>query len=105
MDEDRYTCDEIKLYIHAINSMLFWLTSVGKDVPVGFVNSFVNATQYNRFSQLQLPDIETVECDVRDWDATRRAVEELGGIHLLVNNAGVADTEEALTATPESFDK
>ena len=29
------------------------------------------------------------------------AVEELGGIHLLVNNAGVADTEEALTATPD----
>ena len=43
-------------------------------------------------------------CDVRDWDATRRTVEELGDIHLLVNNAAVVELEDALDATPENFD-
>ena len=56
-------------------------------------------------SKLQFPDIETVQCDISDWDATRRIVEELGDIHLLVNIAGVGDTEEALAATPENFDR
>ena len=53
---------------------------------------------------LQLPEIETVVCDIRDWDATRRTVEELGDIHLLVNNAGVVAHQDALDATPENFD-
>ena len=43
-------------------------------------------------------------CDVRDWDATRQTVEELGDIHLLVNNAAVVELEDALDATPENFD-
>ena len=54
--------------------------------------------------QLQLPDIETVVCDVCDWNATRRIVEELGDIHLLVNNAGVGPNEDAVDASPEMFD-
>ncbi|KAK2174823.1 hypothetical protein NP493_775g01108 [Ridgeia piscesae] len=35
------------------------------------------------------PDIRTVCVDLADWAATRKAVEELGPIHLLVNNAAV----------------
>ena len=32
-------------------------------------------------------------------------MEELGDIHLLVNNAGIAEQEAALEATPENFDR
>ena len=77
-------------------------------IPRPWVSNAENVSiwwRHYEFSKLQLPDIETVECDVRDWDATRRLVEGLGDIHLLVNNAGVAGIEDALTATPESFDK
>ena len=64
----------------------------------------MNAPQHVCSIHLQLPDIEIVVCDVRDWNGTRRIVEELGDIHLLVNNAGVAKTEKALDATPDQFD-
>ena len=56
------------------------------------------------FYFFQLPEIETVVCDLRDWDATRRAVEELGDIHLLVNNAGVLTMEDAVDESPDNFD-
>ncbi|KAL4239784.1 hypothetical protein ACF0H5_000587 [Mactra antiquata] len=36
------------------------------------------------------PNINPLPCDLSDWDATRKAVESVGPIHLLVNNAAVA---------------
>ena len=66
--------------------------------------SLVNKSQWDNLIYLQLPDIETVVCDVRDWHATRRIVEELGDIHLLVNNAGVLKAEHAMDATSDQFD-
>ena len=60
--------------------------------------------KHDKLILLQLPGIEAVVCDVSDWNATRRIVEELGDIHLLVNNAGVGELKEALETTPEHFD-
>ena len=68
------------------------------------MNSVLEAPQHDGLILLQVPGIETVVCDVRDWGATRRIVEKLGDIHLLVNNAGVGKLKEALEATPENFD-
>ena len=75
-----------------------------KGDPGGIMISWAKAARHDILIPLQLPNIETVVCDVRDWNATRRIVEELGDIHLLVNNAGVAETEDALDASPENFD-
>ncbi|XP_045212985.1 L-xylulose reductase-like [Mercenaria mercenaria] len=36
------------------------------------------------------PSIIPLPCDLCDWDATRKAVESVGPVHLLVNSAGVA---------------
>ncbi|WAQ96344.1 DCXR-like protein, partial [Mya arenaria] len=43
-----------------------------------------------RTTSLQEPSIVAVAVDLSDWEATRRAVEAAGAVHLLVNSAGVA---------------
>ena len=35
----------------------------------------------------ECPSVETVACDLTDWEATRATVETLGPVHCLVNNA------------------
>lgn len=42
--------------------------------------------------------------DVNDWNSTRNAVESLGPIDVLVNNAGIAILEPFMEVTPEHFD-
>ena len=49
--------------------------------------------------------VETVACDLTDWEATRAAVEALGPVHCLVNNAGVSSHKPFLEATEADFDK
>ena len=43
--------------------------------------------------------------DLGDLDATKKAVESLGPIHLLVNNAGLAILQHFLDVTPEAYDR
>lgn len=48
--------------------------------------------------------IKTICVDLRNWEDTRKAVESILPIDLLVNNAGVARLTPFLNATPEEFD-
>ncbi|XP_054013609.1 L-xylulose reductase [Hylaeus anthracinus] len=50
------------------------------------------------------PRIQTVCVDLRDWNATRKVVESILPIDLLVNNAGVAALQPFLETTEEDFD-
>ncbi|EZA57458.1 L-xylulose reductase, partial [Ooceraea biroi] len=50
------------------------------------------------------PKIRAICVDLRDWDATRKAVESVLPIDLLVNNAGLSILAPFLDVTPESFD-
>ncbi|KAK6187526.1 hypothetical protein SNE40_005530 [Patella caerulea] len=52
----------------------------------------------------EVPDIKTCTVDLGDWDATRSAIEGLGDIDLLVNNAGVSRLDSFLNVKPEDFD-
>lgn len=47
----------------------------------------------------------TVHVDVADIEATRKEVEKLGAVHMLVNNAGVTQLQPFLEVTPEAYDK
>ena len=38
--------------------------------------------------KVECPEIQIVAVDLADWDATRKAVQDIGPIDLLVNNAG-----------------
>lgn len=53
----------------------------------------------------EFPEIHIVCVDLTDWQATQKAVEDIGHIDLLVNNAGVSVLESFLDIKPESFDK
>jgi len=53
----------------------------------------------------QVSGITTVCVDLRDLDATKKAVESLGPINLLVNNAGVGKLQHFLDVTPEAYDR
>ncbi|XP_020286255.1 L-xylulose reductase [Pseudomyrmex gracilis] len=50
------------------------------------------------------PKIQSICVDLRDWKATRKAVENILPIDLLVNNAGVAVLSPFLDATSDEFD-
>ncbi|GFY73235.1 hypothetical protein TNIN_418721 [Trichonephila inaurata madagascariensis] len=52
----------------------------------------------------EIPDIEIVSVDVRNWKETESAVKKLGPIDLLVNNAGVISLQEFGTITEEEVD-
>ena len=52
----------------------------------------------------ECPSVETVACDLTDWEATRAAVEALGPVHCLVNNAGVIIRQPFLEVTPDAID-
>ena len=54
---------------------------------------------------MQVPGVVTVCVDVADLDAVKNAVESVAPIHLLVNNAGVAQLQHILDVTPEVYDK
>ena len=52
----------------------------------------------------ECPSVETVACDLTDWEATRAAVEALGPVHCLVNNAGTIFLNSFLEITPSEID-
>ncbi len=52
----------------------------------------------------EVPNIVPVVADLCDWDATKKAVEAVGRIDILINNAGVASLESFVDVKPESFD-
>ncbi|KAK3090481.1 hypothetical protein FSP39_012203 [Pinctada imbricata] len=49
-------------------------------------------------------NIHTVQCDLGDWDSTRKVIESLGRIDLLVNNAGVSRLDTFLNFKKEDLD-
>lgn len=53
----------------------------------------------------ETPSIETVCVDLSDWNATKNALEKLGSVDGLVNNAGIGLLEGFLDVTEEAFDK
>jgi len=53
----------------------------------------------------ECPGIKPVCVDLTDWEATRKAVEKLGPIDLLVNNAAITLGAVLLDIKPENFDK
>lgn len=52
----------------------------------------------------ECPGIEPVCVDLADWEATERALSNVGPVDLLVNNAAVALLQPFLEVTKEAFD-
>ena len=53
----------------------------------------------------QNPEIRTVCVDLSDWTATRKAVEGIGPVDLLVNNDGMAMLDAFLDTKEEDLNK
>jgi len=53
----------------------------------------------------EAPNVKPVEVDLSNWDETKKVVEEVGPVDLLVNNAAISILEPFLEMHPESFDK
>jgi len=52
----------------------------------------------------ECPSIETVVCDLSDWDGSRQILQSLPPIHCLVNNAAMAICTPFLDIPPQEFD-
>ena len=83
---------------------------IGRAIALGVAacGGHVIALSLNQASldtlKAECPSVETVACDLTDWEATRTAVEALGPVHCLANNAGVAHFKPFLEATPTEID-
>ncbi|KAL3870405.1 hypothetical protein ACJMK2_038473 [Sinanodonta woodiana] len=53
----------------------------------------------------EVPGIQTVVVDLADWTATRHALENIGKIDLLVNNAAILIMSSFLETTKDHLDK
>lgn len=53
----------------------------------------------------EVPGIQTICVDLGDWDATKTALEGVGPIHLLVNNAGISKRQTFFDITKDVFDE
>ena len=51
------------------------------------------------------PDMETIVCDLSDWDQTRTTFEGISDIDMLVNNAGVDRITSFLDISKEDIDR
>ncbi|XP_052265495.1 L-xylulose reductase-like isoform X2 [Dreissena polymorpha] len=54
--------------------------------------------------KFEIPSIEIVQCELQDWDCTRRKVQEIGAVDFLVNNAGVNKLDRFLDVKKEDLD-
>ncbi|KAA0725467.1 L-xylulose reductase [Triplophysa tibetana] len=52
----------------------------------------------------ECPSIKPVCVDLSDWEATDRALKDVGPVDLLVNNAACAKLQPFLEVTPDQFD-
>lgn len=52
----------------------------------------------------EFPSIETVQCDISDWDKTKETIESIGNVDLLVNNAAIAICEPLAAIKPQDID-
>lgn len=55
--------------------------------------------------QKQVSNVIPVAVDLSDWDATQRALADIGDVDLLVNNAGITKLEAFGEIEPDSIDK
>lgn len=55
--------------------------------------------------QKQVPNIIPVAVDLSDWDATQRALADVGDVDLLVNNAGITKLDEFGDIDQATIDK
>ncbi|RWS20127.1 L-xylulose reductase-like protein [Leptotrombidium deliense] len=53
----------------------------------------------------ELPQIETYVIDISDWNATKKLIEQIGPVDLLVINAAYAESTPIGNITEDCFDK
>ncbi|KAH9361384.1 hypothetical protein HPB48_005233 [Haemaphysalis longicornis] len=80
------------------------------------IESFIGGRKVTRFrpqvsmnSHLlcvaQVPNVIPVAVDLADWNATKRALADVGDVDLLVNNAGITELDLFGDIAPETIDK
>jgi len=69
------------------------------------LGAFIYAVEKDEYVGEASPNIERIRCDVSDWDAAYKKMLEIGPVHGLVNNAGVAFIESFFDMSQESWDK
>ncbi|KAL3870328.1 hypothetical protein ACJMK2_038402 [Sinanodonta woodiana] len=91
------------------------VTGAGRGIGRGIIKKLaecgaecvaMSKTQENLDSlKNEVPGIRTVMVDLADWTATRHALEKIGKIDLLVNNAAIVIMSPFLETTKEDLDK
>jgi NAD(P)-dependent dehydrogenase (short-subunit alcohol dehydrogenase family) len=82
---------------------------IGRVIATRFVDAGADVVVCGRTEPEPLPGATYVAADLRDADeaaaAVRAAAELLGGLHVLVNNAGGSPAAPAATMSPRFFDR
>ena len=64
----------------------------------------VSARLYIKLPLSQLPGLHIIQCDLSDWDKTRKEISQIDSIDLLVNNAGIAKIRPFTEVTKDEID-
>jgi len=68
------------------------------------LGAFVYAVEKDEYVGEDTPNIKRIQCDVSDWDTAYEKMLEIGPVHGLVNNAGVAVIEPFFDVTQFGWD-
>uniref|UniRef100_G3VWH7 Uncharacterized protein n=1 Tax=Sarcophilus harrisii TaxID=9305 RepID=G3VWH7_SARHA len=86
-------------------------TGIGRDTVKALHDSGAKVVAVSRTKEdlaslsKECPGLEPICVDLGDWEATSRALGNIGPVDLLVNNAGVLLTEPFLEVSKEAFDR
>jgi len=70
------------------------------------LGAFVYAVDKTEMGDIkQLPNTKQIFCDVSDWQGTYQSMKNIGPVHGLVNNAGIAVIEPFFDVTECGWDK
>ncbi|XP_046584676.1 L-xylulose reductase-like isoform X1 [Haliotis rubra] len=83
---------------------------IGRDIAKALVRCGAETVAVSRTQEdldslkKEVPSIQTVQADLRDWDGSRKILEAVGCVDLLVNNAGVSRTAPFFEVTKDDCD-
>jgi L-xylulose reductase len=102
-------------FIHSFTGKRVIVTGAGRGIGRALCLKLANELGANVYGISRNPDhlatlksenpsINTVAVDLADWNAAREAVNNIGAVDYLVNNAGILIVKSFLETTAEDFD-
>lgn len=91
--------------VRLVYYFLFFFSGMGEKITARLLDlgAFVYAVEKEPGTNQQLPNTKQIFCDVSDWEDSYKKMLEIGPVHGLVNNAGIAVIEPFFDVSEEGW--